>query len=98
MPVHLRPVNSFMTAGGPACSLRQTTGVIRIANENAAVHSLLLEMAFQAKGGVSGGQQAWINRAVRRMTGHATFPDGVVLEYKGTSLGGVTLEAYLVTR
>jgi hypothetical protein len=48
-------VDGFVTAGGPAGSLREAIGVIRISNKNSTVDLLLLEVAFQAEGGAALG-------------------------------------------
>ena len=72
--------------------------MIRIADENPAVDSLLLEMTLETKRRVSGSQHARVDRAMRRMTGHAAFADRVMLEHKGPALGGMTLRTGLVRR
>jgi hypothetical protein len=61
MAIHLRAVDGFVAAGRPASSLRQATSVIRIANINPAVGSLLLEMAFKTEGRVSFRQHSLID-------------------------------------
>jgi len=70
--------------------------VIDVAYENFARLSLLLEMAFQTKGLVPCIEHALVNRAVRRMTNHATLSQRFVFIDKRTTLDGMTLEAGLV--
>src|SRR5215471_6462585 len=47
--VHLRAMDGFMAAGRPAGTLRQTSGVIGIADVNPAAGLLFLEVALQAE-------------------------------------------------
>jgi len=49
MRIHLRPVNRFVTTGGPARPLREPRRVVRVADENSARDRLLLEMALQTQ-------------------------------------------------
>src|SRR5262249_16709730 len=53
VPVHLRAVDCFVTTGGPASPLLQSTGVIGVPDENCAILLLFLEMALQAQDRVS---------------------------------------------
>jgi hypothetical protein len=96
MAVDLRPVNGFVAASRPARSLRQPVGMVAVADENAPVAGLLLEMAFQAKVRVALGQHPLVYRAVRRMAAYATFANRFVFEHKRPALGGVTLETRFV--
>ena len=65
MTVDLRTVDCFVTASRPAGALRQTIGVIGIADENAAARFLLLKVAFQTKSRVALSQHAGIDGTVR---------------------------------
>jgi len=61
MAVHLRAMHGFMTAGRPAGALRQTIGVIGIADENPAARFLFLEVALQTEGGIALVQQSRVH-------------------------------------
>ena len=89
-------MDRFVTAGRPACPLLQEARVIYICEKKFAAHGLLLEMAFQTKRLVAFRQHPLIDRAMGRMAGHTSFAQRLVLEYKGTSLGRVALEAGFV--
>ena len=98
MIVNLRPVNSFVTPGRPAGALGQAVGMIRIADEDSAGRRLLLEMTLEAQRCISRDQHALVHGPVRRMACDTSLPHCLVLEYEGTALRGVTLEAGFVTR
>jgi hypothetical protein len=70
--------------------------MIDVANKNVSRLSLLLEMAFQAKRLVPRVQHSLIDRAVRRMTNHATLAERFVLINKRAALDRVALETGLV--
>lgn len=85
-----------MASGRPAGPLRQTSRVIRIADENSAAGFLFLEVALQAQRLIAFGEHSRVDRAVRRVTTDATFTQRLVLEHEGTGLSDVTLEASFV--
>src|SRR6185295_3351296 len=91
--VDLRTVNRFVATGRPTGALLQTSGVIAIADEDFAVGPLLLEMTFEAEVRVALDQHLLVDRAVRRMAGHAAFADRFMFKHKRAALRGVTLEA-----
>ena len=90
--VNLRTMDSFVATGRPTSALRQTSGVIRIANQDPARRGLLLEMALQAQRGIAFREHALIDRAVRRMAGSAALFGSFVVEDKRTALREVALE------
>src|ERR1051326_3909810 len=96
MAVDLRAVDGFVATGGPARALRQTRGVIAVADEDAAVARLLLEMAFQAERRIALVQHPLVHRAVRRMATDAAFAERFVLEDERPALRSVTLETGFV--
>jgi len=56
----------------------------------------LLEMAFETEVRISNGKQFGVYRTVRSVTGSASLAHGLVFEYIGTALGGMTPEAAFV--
>ena len=96
MTVGLGTVNRFVATGGPAGALLQARGVIAIADENAPVAGLLLEVALQAKIRVPLRKQSLVDRAMRRMAADAAFTDRFVFKYEWSALRGMTLETGLV--
>lgn len=85
-----------MAAGRPARPLLQEIGVIDVAEKNCPRLGLLLEMAFQTESLIAFSQHALIDRAMRRMTGGATFAHRFVFENKRSALRRMTLRAGLV--
>lgn len=85
-----------MAAGRPTGAAGEGTGVIASADHDGAGRSLLLEVAFQAKGGVALGEHPLIDRAVRLMAGVAALAQRFVFENKWPPLHGVALETGLV--
>ena len=85
-----------MTTGRPARALGQEVRVISIADKDSAGLGLLLKVALQTKSVVALGQHALVDRAVRRMTGRATFTQCLMLVNKRASLCGVTLKTCFV--
>lgn len=71
--VDLGAVHGFVTAGRPTGPLRQTVGVIGIADVNSSTGFLFLEMALQAERCVALIQHLRVDRAVRRVATHATL-------------------------
>jgi hypothetical protein len=94
--VGLGTVNGFVTAGRPASALLQPGRVIAVADEDAAVAGLLLEVALEAEIRVALREHPLVHRAVRRMATDAAFADCFVFEHERTALGGVALEAGFV--
>jgi len=88
-------VNRFVAAGGPAGALTDANGVIRTADEYLGAIDLL-EMTLEAQIGVAGGQQFGVDRAVRGVTGRATFPHGFMLENLRAVLVRVAAETALI--
>ena len=86
----------LMTAGRPASSLLEKTGVINISNQNDPRGSLLLEMALEAKRLVALVQESLVDRAMRRMTNHASLAHRFVLIYPRPPLRAMTLETGVV--
>ena len=82
-----------MATGGPAGAPRQERGVVPRPDVDPAPLGLLLEMAFQAQGGVPLAQHLGVHRAMRLMAGRATFANGFMLEHERAALGHVTLAA-----
>ena len=70
--------------------------MVAVADEDAAVARLLLEVAFQAERLIALVQHSLIHRAVRRMAIDATFAHRFVFEYERSALRGVTLETGFV--
>lgn len=96
MSVHLRTVDRFVASGRPAGALRQTIGVVGIADENSAALLLLLEVTFQAEHGAAFGQHSRVHGAVRRVAADTAFLQRFMLENERSALCGVTLETSVV--
>ena len=86
-------MDRLVTARAPASSALQKRGVITSTDHDHARCHLLLEMAFQAQGGVPLAQHLGVHRAMRLMAGRATFANGFMLEHERAALGHVTLAA-----
>lgn len=70
--------------------------MVHIPDQDDAGRGLLLEVTLQTKGRVAFVQEPLINRAVWRVTNHATLAHGFVLIHPWASLRAVTLEAGVV--
>jgi hypothetical protein len=86
----------LMASSRPTRPLRQETGVIDVVNEDSSRLQLLLEMALQTKSLVARIQHALIDRAVGRVTNHASLTQSLMLINEWTALHGVTLETGLI--
>jgi hypothetical protein len=58
-------MDRFVATSRPTRALRQTVGVIRIADHDPARGGLLLKVALQAKGSVALLEHALVDRAMR---------------------------------
>ena len=85
-----------MAAGAPASALGQQGGVVEAADEHLPACDLLLEVALQAKRGVTFGEEFGVDRAMRAVAGGATFAHGFVFENKRPALGFVAPKAAII--
>jgi hypothetical protein len=70
--------------------------MVHVPDKNLSRLSLLLEMAFQTKGRVARVQHPLIDRAMGRMTDHATLTQRFVLIEKRPALDRMTFETSLI--
>ena len=70
--------------------------MVGVADVNATVRFLFLEMAFKTERGVTFRQQALVNRPVWRVARDAAFANGLVLVNKRAALFGVTLQTGVI--
>lgn len=70
--------------------------MIGVADEDSPTLRLFLEMAFQAKSGVTLGQQALVDRAMRRVAVRTSVSNGFMLENKWPALRDVTLQTGII--
>ena len=72
--------------------------MVGTANKKLAAAGLLDKMAFQTEVRVAVDQQLGIDRAVRVMTGGATFAHSFMFEHKRALLRGMTTQAHFIFR
>src|SRR5688572_33121424 len=78
-------MDGLVAACRPTGAAGEGTGVIASADHDGAGRSLLLEVAFQAEGGVALGEHPLIDGAVRLVAGVAALAERFVLEDKRPS-------------
>ena len=80
-----------VATSGPACPLAQQQRVIGVSNENLPGRLVLyLRVAFQAEVRIILHEQLTVNRTVGRMTNHAAFAQGFMLEHEWAALLAMT--------
>lgn len=89
-------MDRFVTTGRPACPLLQEARVIDIRDKNVTTAALLLKMASQTECLVAFCKHPLINGAMRRMAGHASFTQRLVLKNERPALRCMTLKASFV--
>ena len=87
-----------MAPGGPACAATHAGRMIAAADVDFAIDPLFLEMAFEAKDGITFHEHAGVDRAVGLVAGGAALADGLVFEGERTALGNVASAARVVFR
>ena len=91
----MRTVHGFVAACRPARAPGQRTAVVTSANKDNSGCGLLLEVAFEAEGGVALHQHFAVDRAVNRVARRAAFTHRLMLENERPALRGMTLAAGL---
>ena len=86
-------MHRFVATRRPASTPAQKARMIAATDKNSSRRSLLLEMAFETKRGISLQQHLLVHRAVDGMANRASFTNGFVLENKRTMLRGVAFGA-----
>ena len=91
----MRTVHGFVAARRPARAPGQRTAVVTSADEDNSRSGLLLEVAFEAQGGVALHQHLAVDRTVNRVARRAAFAHRLVLENERPALRSVTFAAGL---
>ena len=92
----MRTVNGLVAAGCPAGAARQEKGVVEPPDQDLTIRLLFLKMALKAQRGVSRPKHLGIDRSVGQVADGAAFTESFMLEYVGSPLHLVALEAIVV--